>query len=184
MINYDEIIYGFLQLIERETKLLREGKDSKIVNFELATLKSGEEYEIELAYEKSTEDGGKDKSLLIRLDIINLTDFIIFDGVDCVFIIEIVHKGVVEELNWLLLPPNNKLTDNQKVVIANGLDTEGWKKCGQDVIKDMTNDDCNTFFNIISNINYLREEENKRLQYEASQQHILDIISDMINKEV
>lgn len=184
MINYDEIIYGLLQLIERETKLLREGKDSKIVYLGFSTLKSGEEYEIELVYEKSTEDNSEDKSLLIRLDIINLADFIVFDDVERVFIIEIIHKGVVEALNWLLLPPNNELTDDQKVVIANGLDTEGWKNCGQDVIKNMTNDDYNVFFNIVSNINYLREEESKQLLYEASSQHILDIISDMINKEV
>lgn len=184
MINYDEIIYGFLQLIKKETDLLREGKDSKILNFGVSTLKSGEEYEVELSYEKASEDNEEDKYLIIKMDMIYLTNFIVFDNVDYAFAIEIYNNGIADSLNWLLLPPNNELTDEQKVIIANCLDAEGWDNCGQDIIKDLTDNDYNTFFNIISNINYLIEEESKQLQYNASQKVILDTILEMINEEV
>ena len=184
MINYDEIIYGFLQLIKKETDLLREGKDSKILNFGVSALKSGEEYEVELSYEKASEDNEEDKYLIIKMDMIYLTNFIVFDNVDYAFTIEISNNGIAESLNWLLLPPNNELTDDQRVIIANCLDGEGWDNCGQDIIKDLTDNDYTTFFNIISNINYLIEEESKQLQYNASQEVILDAILKMINEEV
>lgn len=184
MINYDEMIYGFLQLIKKETDLLREGKDSKILNFGVSALKSGEEYEVELSYEKASEDNEEDKFLIIKMDIIYLTNFIVFDNVDYVVDIEISNNGIAESLNWLLLPPNNELTDDQRVIIANCLDGEGWDNCGRDIIKDLTDNDYNTFFNIISNINYLIEEESKQLQYNASQEVILDAILKMINEEV
>ena len=184
MINYDEMICGFLQLIKKETDLLREGKDSKILNFGVSNLKSGEEYEVEISYEKASEDNEEDKFLNIKMDVIYLTDFIVFNNVECAFTIEISNNGIAESLNWLLFPPNNELTDDQKIIIANGLDNEGWHNCGRDIIKDLTDNDYITFYNIISNINYLIEEESKQLQYNASQEVILDAILKMINEEV
>lgn len=184
MINYDEIIYGFLQLIKKETDLLREGKDSKILDYGVSILNNCDEYEVELSYEKASEDNEEDKYLIIKMDIIYLTNFIVFDNVDYVVDIEISNNGIAESLNWLLLPPNNELTDEQRVIIANCLDREGWDNCGQDIIKDLTDNDYNTFYNIISNINCLIEEESKQLQYNASQEVILDAIVKMINEEV
>lgn len=184
MINYDEIIYGFLQLIKKETDLLREGKDSKILNFGASGLKCGEEYEIELSYKKASEDNEEEKFLIIKMDVIYLTDFIVFKYVGYAFAIEISNNGIADSLNWLLLPLNNGLTDEQKTIIAKCLDAEGWDNCGQDIIKDLTDNEYNTFFNIISNIDYLIEEESKQLQYNASQKVILDTILEMINEEV
>lgn len=183
MVNYDEIICDFLRLIEREMSLLRNGEESKITNVITSTLKSGEEYEIELVYEKAIDNDEDDKSLLITLDVINITDFIVFDEVERVFLIEVIQKNVTESLKYVLLPPNNELLISQRSIIAEVLDSEGWNNNKNNII-DLTHNDYVTIFNIISNINYLREEGNKQLLYEASQQHLLDIMSDLINEEV
>lgn len=183
MVNYDEIICDFLRLIEREMSLLRNGEESKITNVVTSTLKSGEEYEIELVYEKANEVDGDDKSLLITLDAVNINDFMVFDDVERVFLIEIIHKDVTEPLKYVLLPPNNELLISERSIIAEVLDSEGWNNNKNNII-DLTHNDYVTIFNIISNINYLREEESKRLQYDVSTQHLLDIMSDLINEEV
>lgn len=180
MINYDEIICDFLRLIEREMSLLRNGEESKIKKVRTSTLKSGDEYEIELVYEKANED---DKFLLITLDVVNICDFIVFDEVERVFLIEVNNKKVAEPLKYVLLPPNNELLISQRSIIADVLDTEGWGNNKNNII-DLTHNDYVTIFNIISNINYLIEEESKQLQYDISTQHLLDIMSDLINEEV
>lgn len=183
MVNYDEIICDFLRLIEREMSLLRNGEESKITNVRTSTLKSGDEYEIELVYEKAIDDDEDDKSLLITLDVVNINDFIVFDEVERVFLIEVNNKNVTESLKYVLLPPNNELLISQRSIIAEVLDTEGWGNNKNNII-DLTHNDYVTIFNIISNINYVIEEETKQFQYDVSTQHLVDIMSDMINKEV
>lgn len=183
MINYDEIICNFLRLIEREMSLLRNGEESKIKSVTTSTLKSGEEYEIKLVYEKAIEDDENDKFLLITLDVVNINDFIVFDDVERVFIIEVNNKKVIEPLRCVLLPPNNELLISERSIIAEVLDSEGWENNKNNII-DLTHNEYVTIFNIISNINYLREEESKRLQYDASTERLLDIMSNLINEEV
>lgn len=183
MINHDELICDFLRLIEREISLLRNGEESKIIKVGTSTLKSGDEYEIELVYEKAIKGDEDDKYLFITLDVVNICDFIVFDEVDHVFLIEVNNKEVNEPLKCVLLPPNNELLISQRPIIAEVLDNEGWTNNKNNII-DLTHNDYVTIFNIISNINYLIEEESKQLQYDISTQHLLDIMSDLINEEV